>query len=126
MKQKQHTGGLNLSRMGNLPVVVPAVVLVVGLTTASLIYQTLEQRRNEFNQASLDRAVTAMENEVRQRLVFYQTALVGASSFLSVEGRVDPNKWLDYVDRLAIPVTFSGTNGLAVIVPVKASERAQV
>src|SRR6185369_6239255 len=85
-KDKLASGMLIRSRLRSWPVVVPALVLAVGLTTASWIYQALEDRRNEFNQAGLDRAVTALETQVMQRLRSYASALRGARGFLSVEG----------------------------------------
>ena len=126
MPHRQHTSELIRSRMRNWPMVVPVIVLVVGLTTASLIYQTLEQRRAEFNQAGLDRAVTALETQVNQRLRSYAGALRGARSFLAVEGRVDPGQWREYVERLEVPVMYPGSSGLVAVVPVKASERTQL
>jgi len=114
------------SRLRSWPVVVPALVLAVGLTTASWIYQALEDRRNEFNQAGLDRAVTALETQVMQRLRSYASALRGARGFLSVEGQVDPDRWREYVERLEVPVNYPGSSGLVVVVPVKASEREQL
>jgi len=47
-------------RLYNGLMAVPALVLVVGLVTAALVYHTVDQRRMEFNRAGLDRAVTAL------------------------------------------------------------------
>jgi signal transduction histidine kinase len=39
---------------------------------------------------------------------------------------VDPEQWLEKVQRLDVPVMYPGSSGLVVIVPVKASERAKL
>ena len=107
------------------PVAIPGTVLIAGLLAAWWVYQTLDDRRREYNEAELTRDVMQLEYQVRQRLSSYESALRGARGFLSVEGRVDAERWRDYVVRLEVPVMYPGTNGLAVAVPVKASEREQ-
>jgi signal transduction histidine kinase len=108
------------------PLVLPAMAVMAGIAAAFWIFQTLEQRRKEYNDAALDRAVTALENQVRQRLSAYESALRGAQGFFAVEGRVDYKRWDAYAQWLEIPVSYPGTAGLAAVIPVRAAERERL
>lgn len=107
------------------PIVLPLMAVIAGIAAAFWIFQTLEQRRKEYNDAALDRVLTALESEVRQRLAAYESALLGARGFLAMEGLVTPERWQKYVEWLEIPVKYPGTSGLAVVKPVSAARRQQ-
>ncbi len=100
----------------------PGSVLLAGWALSGWLYASLDRDRVSYDQARLDKLVTAVEMRIRGRLTTYEDVLGGAAGFVSAARIPTPQEWQIYVDRLGLLQRYHGTNVISVVRPVMQTE----
>ncbi len=96
----------------------PMALLLVGWLLSAWLFTGLDTGRRRYDEARFERIVERIEDDIRLSLTVYENALRGGAGYWSAARNPDWNGWRSYVQALDVPQRFSGTAGLAVVVPV--------
>ncbi|MCU1337039.1 MAG: hypothetical protein JWO19_2620 [Bryobacterales bacterium] len=100
----------------------PGGVLVAGWVLSGWLYASLDRERVSYDQARMDKVVTAVESRIRGRLTTYEDVLRGAGGFIAASRIPNPPDWEIYVNRLGLLERYPGTEVVSVIRPVMPTE----
>ncbi len=98
--------------------VLPVIVLLLGWTLSGWLYMSQNSGREAYDEARFSRAINAVENRMRGRLLSVEDALRGAVGFLAADQHVTPADWRTYLSRLGMRDPYHGTDGMVVLQPV--------
>jgi signal transduction histidine kinase len=97
----------------------PGSVLLVGWVLSGWLYASLNRDRTDYDEARLTRIVSAVENQIRNRVTTYEDALRGASGFLSSVPNISQAGWTTYVNTLGLRERYHDTEGIVVVHAVR-------
>jgi len=102
----------------------PGVVLLAGWALSGWLFSSLTRQRIEFDQAQFKRLEISSEKDIQERIANYSEALIGCASFLSVQGKVDAERWKAWVGSQRLLERHPGIRGIGVVEVVDDSAMA--
>ena len=98
-------------------IALPAGVFLAGVALSGWQYTRMERARTVYEEARRDSIITSVEDEIRERLATYESALRAAAGVFSSSGLPSREGWKTYVNQIEF-YRDPGTILMAVIQPI--------
>ncbi|MEP7354564.1 MAG: CHASE domain-containing protein [Acidobacteriota bacterium] len=102
----------------------PTAILLIGWTLTAWFFTSLERDRSRYDKARFMAMSNTVTREIQERFILYENALLGGAGYWSASSvPITWQDWRTYVESLQIGARYKSTAGIAVLVPVKFSDR---
>ncbi len=101
------------------PLKVPSIVLLLGWFLSGCLFFSFHKNGKNQDQAGFQEMILEIQNDITNRLIAYEDALLGGVGLFKSSRKVSLEEWISYLKVVKIEERYPGVNGVGVIWPVQ-------